>query len=97
MLCTIRDLANGQSAVIEKVNARGELGRRLRDMGLSPGVPLLMLGRAPLADPLEIKVRGFNLCLRNSEAEKVVVRVEEDARFPLARETEPQAKDAKRT
>ena len=77
MLCTVKELPDGKSAVIEKINARGELGRRLRDMGLSPGVSLLMLGRAPLADPLEIKVRGFNLCLRNSEAEKVVVRVDE--------------------
>ncbi len=77
MLCSVKDLPNGKSAVIEKVNARGELGRRLRDMGMSPGVPVVMLGRAPLADPLEIKVRGFNLCLRNSEAEKVLVRVSE--------------------
>lgn len=77
MLCSVRDLPNGVSAVVEKVEARGELGRRLRDMGLSPGVPLTMLGRAPLADPLEIKVRGFNLCLRNSEAEQVLVRVQD--------------------
>lgn len=77
MFCSIKDLPNGASATIEKVEAKGELGRRLRDMGLSPGVPLTMLGRAPLADPLEIKVRGFNLCLRNSEAEQVLVRVDE--------------------
>ena len=77
MLCSIRELPNGKSAVIEKVNARGELGRRLRDMGMSPGVSITMLGRAPLADPLEIKIRGFNLCLRNSEAEKILVRVDE--------------------
>jgi ferrous iron transport protein A len=76
MLCSIKELPAGASAVIEKIKATGELGRRLRDMGLSPGIPLILLGRAPLADPLEIKIRGFNLCLRNSEAEKIMVRVD---------------------
>jgi ferrous iron transport protein A len=74
MSCSINDLAIGESAVIEKVTAHGELGRRLRDMGLSPGIDLTMLGRAPLADPLEIKIRGFNLCLRVSEAKQILVR-----------------------
>ena len=79
MLCSVNDLLPGKKAVIEKVAAHGELGRRLRDMGLSPGVGVTMLGRAPLADPVEIKVRGFNLCLRVSEAQQVLVRIEDEA------------------
>ena len=82
MCCSINDLAPGEKAVIEKVSASGELGRRLRDMGLSPGVDVLMLGRAPLADPLEIKVRGFNLCLRVNEAKQVLVKTQGKADHP---------------
>lgn len=73
---TLRSLTQGQKAVITKVTARGELGRRMRDMGLVPGVSLQMMGRAPLKDPVEIKVRGFNLSLRNSEADHIFVDAE---------------------
>jgi ferrous iron transport protein A len=73
---TLRQLAPGQSAVVAKVTIGGELGRRLRDMGLVPGTPLKVIGRAPLKDPVEIKLRGYNLTLRNNEAEHIVVEVE---------------------
>lgn len=70
---TIRSLKQGQKAVITKVTAKGELGRRMRDMGLVPGVGLQMMARAPLKDPVEIKVRGYNLSLRNNEADHIFV------------------------
>ena len=59
-----------------KVGARGELGRRMRDMGLVPGTPIRVIGRAPLKDPVEIKLRGYNLTLRNNEADHITVEVE---------------------
>ncbi|MFH1058236.1 MAG: FeoA family protein [Pseudomonadota bacterium] len=74
---SLRKLQPGQAAVVAKVGARGELGRRLRDMGLVPGTPLTVIGRAPLKDPVEIKLRGYNLTLRNNEADHILVQVEE--------------------
>lgn len=74
---TLRELKPGQDALVVKVTTGGELGRRLRDMGLVPGTPLKVIGRAPLKDPVEIKLRGYNLTLRNNEADHIVVEVEQ--------------------
>lgn len=71
---TIRRLKVGQSAVIDKIEARGELGRHIRDMGLVPGVEVTVIGRAPLNDPVELKLRGNCLALRNNEADFILVR-----------------------
>lgn len=76
---SLRHLSPGQSAVVAKVTTSGELGRRLRDMGLVPGTPLKVIGRAPLKDPVEIKLRGYNLTLRNNEADHILVEVEQGA------------------
>lgn len=76
-IVSLRQLQPGQSAVVVKVTIRGELGRRMRDMGLVPGTPLRVIGRAPLKDPVEIKLRGYNLTLRNNEADHVMVEVEQ--------------------
>jgi ferrous iron transport protein A len=66
----------GQKGVITKVDADGELGRRIRDMGIVPGTPILIQGRAPLKDPVAIRVRNFILTLRNNEADHIQVEVE---------------------
>jgi len=76
---TLRTLKPGERAVIVRVAIGGELGRRIRDMGLVPGTLIQVLGRAPLKDPVEIKVRGYNLTLRNNEADHILVAVENDA------------------
>jgi ferrous iron transport protein A len=70
-------MASGQRGVISKVSARGELGRRIRDLGLVPGTPVLIQGRAPLKDPVAIRVRDFTLTLRNNEADHILVAVDE--------------------
>lgn len=70
---TMRSLRPGEKAVIQKITANGELGRRIRDMGLVPGTPILVMGRAPLKDPVEVKLKGYNLTLRNNEADHVLV------------------------
>jgi ferrous iron transport protein A len=70
-------LKPGERAVIVKVTTGGELGRRIRDMGLVPGTRVQVLGRAPLKDPVEIKLRGYNLTLRNNEADHILVSRED--------------------
>ncbi|MGD9503607.1 MAG: ferrous iron transport protein A [Syntrophobacteraceae bacterium] len=74
----LRHMAAGQKGVITKVKASGELGRRIRDMGLTPGAIIHVQGRAPLKDPVAIKVQSFVLTLRNNEADFIHVRVDED-------------------
>jgi len=70
---SIRSLRRGQSAVIAIVRAQGEHGRRIRDMGLIPGTVVTVCGRAPLQDPVALKVGGTILTLRNSEADHIMV------------------------
>jgi ferrous iron transport protein A len=64
-----------QSGTISAVTAEGELGRRIRDMGLVPGTQITIQGRAPLYDPVALRVMGFTLTLRNSEADYIEVEV----------------------
>jgi ferrous iron transport protein A len=66
-----------QSGTIAAVTARGEMGRRIRDMGLVPGTVITVQGRAPLNDPVALRVMGFTLTLRNSEADFIQVEVEQ--------------------
>lgn len=73
---SLRQLTPGQQATVAKVTVGGELGRRLRDMGLVTGTTLVVIGRAPLKDPVEIKLRGYNLTLRNNEADHILVEVD---------------------
>ena len=78
----LREMGKGQKGVIHKVKAGGELGRRIRDMGLVPGTPFQIQGRAPLKDPVAIRLRNFTLTLRNSEADFIEARVEEVDELP---------------
>lgn len=73
----LRRMASGQRGVISKVKAIGELGRRIRDMGLVSGASVEIQGRAPLKDPVAIRVRDFTLTLRNNEADYILVDVSE--------------------
>jgi len=73
----LRRMLSGQKGVISKVKANGELGRRIRDMGLVPGTSIQIQGRAPLKDPVAIRVRDFTLTLRNNEADDIFVDVSE--------------------
>ena len=73
----LRQMLVGQKGVIAKITAQGELGRRIRDMGLVPGTPLQIQGRAPLKDPVAVRVRNFTLSLRNSEADFITVEVDQ--------------------
>lgn len=70
---SLRQIVTGEKARIISVSAEGEIGRRLRDMGLSPGTEIEILGRAPLKDPVSIRLKNYTLTLRNSEADYISV------------------------
>lgn len=69
----LSELALGQCAQVCDIRARGELGRRLRDMGLLPGVTVAMSARAPLGDPVAVELEGCTLSLRCAEAAQIFV------------------------
>jgi ferrous iron transport protein A len=71
----IRDMQINQAGTIASVKIGGQLGRRLRDMGLVPGTEIKIQGRAPLYDPVALRVKGFTLTLRNNEADHIDVEV----------------------
>ena len=71
----MRQMEKNQSGTVSAIKVGGELGRRIRDMGLVPGTAIKVQGRAPLYDPVALKVRGSTLTLRNSEADFIEVEV----------------------
>ena len=71
---SLRTLAKGEFATITEILAEGEMGRRIRDMGLVPGNEVQVVGRAPLNDPVALRLKGFTLTLRNNEADYIFVR-----------------------
>ena len=72
----MRQMKKNQVGSIVQVKAEGELGRRIRDMGLVPGAEIKIQGRAPLKDPVALRVKGFTLTLRNKEADFIEVEVD---------------------
>jgi ferrous iron transport protein A len=73
---SLRSLEKGQKARIASIAAHGELGRRIRDMGLVVGTDIEVVGRAPLRDPVALRLRNFTLTLRNNEADYIMVHPE---------------------
>jgi ferrous iron transport protein A len=69
----LSSLPIGSSAKLVEFPLSGSAFLRLREMGLLPGTTLTLIRTAPMGDPLEIKVRGYNLTLRKSEADHVLV------------------------
>jgi ferrous iron transport protein A len=72
----LRLMEKNQTGTIVSVKATGVLGRRIREMGLVPGTDITIKGRAPLNDPVALRVMGGTLTLRNNEADFIVVNVE---------------------
>ncbi len=70
-------MVKNQSGTISAVKIGGEMGRRLREMGLVPGTEITIQGRAPLNDPVALRVLGGTLTLRNNEADHISVEVKE--------------------
>ena len=71
----LSELVVGANAVVREFPKQGSAFLRLREMGLMPGTSLTLVRTAPLGDPLEIKVRGYTLTLRKSEAEHILVEI----------------------
>lgn len=70
---TLRDVKIGKSAKVVKLHGEGALKRRIMDMGITKGVEIRVRKVAPLGDPLEITVRGYELSLRKADAEMIEV------------------------
>ena len=73
---SLRQMQVDQTGTIASVKGTGELGRRIRDMGLIPGKEIKVQGRAPLHDPVSLRIMGFTLTLRNNEADHIEVEVQ---------------------
>lgn len=72
----MREMLDHQEGVVIKVSATGEMGRRMREMGLVPGAWIQVQGRAPLKDPVAVKIIDYILTLRNNEADHILVEVD---------------------
>jgi Fe2+ transport system protein FeoA len=68
-------LRPGDRATVERLDGSGPVRRRLLELGLTPGTVVTLVRLAPLRDPMTIQVRGYQLCVRRSEAETVCVRL----------------------
>ena len=70
---TLRDVKIGESVKVKSLKGEGPVKRRIMDMGITKGVEINLRKVAPLGDPIEVNVRGYELTLRKSEAEKIEV------------------------
>ena len=70
---TLKDVQPGETVKVEKLMGQGPLKRRIMDMGITKGASITVQKVAPLGDPVEITVRGYELTLRKSEAELIIV------------------------
>jgi ferrous iron transport protein A len=71
---TLDQINSGKRAKIIQIKGKGSARRRILDMGMIPGAELEVIKRAPLGDPIEFKIKGYNLTLRKNEAENIIVQ-----------------------
>ena len=74
-IISLRQMQLGPRGRLAPVAALGAMGRRIRDMGLIPGSTVSIVGRAPLKDPVALRLSGVTVTLRNSEADHITVDV----------------------
>lgn len=77
-IVSLRQMKVGQKGKIAKVDAKGETNQRIRDMGLIPGASVAVVGRAPLKDPVALRLSGITISLRNKEADFIKVELPEE-------------------
>ena len=70
---TLKDVKVGENAVVKRLHGEGPVKRRLMDMGITKGVELHVRKVAPLGDPMELNVRGYELSVRKADAEMIEV------------------------
>lgn len=68
---TLKDVKIGETAKVAKINGEGKVKRRIMDMGITKGVEIYVRKVAPLGDPVEVTVRGYELSLRKNDAEMI--------------------------
>lgn len=78
MLKRLSNFTIGETGLIKMVKGEGRIRRRLFDMGVTPGAEVVLIKKAPLGDPLEVKIRGYDLTLRKDEA--IFVELEVDSK-----------------
>ncbi|MBQ1367912.1 MAG: FeoA domain-containing protein, partial [Firmicutes bacterium] len=91
----LKDLKIGESAIIRKVGGEGALRQHFLDMGLIPGVEVTMVKLAPLGDPMEVRLHGYELTLRKEEASQIEIEKVKsaDAQGGTDAEADPAGKD----
>ena len=72
-MATLRDVKVGQNVTVKKINGAGAVKRRIMDMGITKGVDVHIRKVAPLGDPVELTVRGYELSLRKADAELIEI------------------------
>jgi ferrous iron transport protein A len=70
---TLRDVRKGETATVVRLHGEGSLKRRIMDMGVTKGVEVYVRKVAPLGDPVEVRVRGYELSIRKADAEMIEV------------------------
>ncbi|MBQ6563568.1 MAG: ferrous iron transport protein A [Clostridiales bacterium] len=70
---TLRDIQIGETAKVVRIHGEGAIKRRIMDMGITKGIEVYVRKVAPLGDPIEITIRGYELSLRKADAESIEV------------------------
>lgn len=72
-MATLKDVRIGETVTVKKLNGEGAVKRRIMDMGITKGAEIFVRKVAPLGDPIEVTVRGYELSLRKADAEMIDV------------------------
>ncbi len=75
----LSNILPGKSGVVIKLGKPGKLRRKIIDMGITPGTRITVLSTAPLGDPMKINVRGYELSIRKSECQEILIEEEKEA------------------
>jgi ferrous iron transport protein A len=70
---TLREVPNGNTVTVKRLNGEGAVKRRIMDMGITKGTEVLVRKTAPLGDPIEVTVRGYELSVRKADAGNIEV------------------------
>ena len=73
MAITLADVVSGQAVTVKKLEGEGAVKRRIMDMGITKGTRITVRKVAPLGDPIEVTVRGYELSVRREDAAKIIV------------------------
>lgn len=79
MIKRLNQVSIGDTVIVKRVEGEGKYRRRLLDMGITPGTSIYVRKVAPLGDPIEITIRGYELSLRKEEGKLITVEVKENS------------------